>query len=359
MNRGIVNKQINFSEVLRRIPKAELHVHMVGAIRRSTLAELARKHGIALPRPEHELYRYRGFHDFIDVLRLAARVVVKAEDFARVVYEYAVDAHRSANLRHLELFFNPSYHYPQNVSYKTQLEGLTAGIDAARSDLGVSCLLIPAIDRGLSLDAARQVLDDVLAHRRDEVVGIGIDGPEDQGPPEIFQALFQRAGKAGLKRTAHVCEDYAPVPSGNYAVCRDLLGCDRLDHGYRVLPDPATVTRARDDGVWFTVCPKPSSRERDGSRLHAIGELADAGVNITLATDDPHMFETDLNDCYGRVFSGLGWGIERARQMALGSVEASWLDEGAKATMRFEFAREIDDLVGELGIVDSGSYPTY
>ena len=348
MNRDIVNDRNGFREFLRAIPKAELHVHMVGAIRPSTLAELARKHGIGLPRPERELYRYQGFHEFIDVLRLAARVVVDADDFARVVYEYAVDAQRSANLRHLELFWNPSYFYPQDVSYVTQLEGLAAGIDAARSDLGVSCLLIPSIDRGLSLDAARQVLDDVLAHPRDEVVGLGLDGPEDQGPPEIFQALFQRAGKAGLKRTAHVCEDYAPVPSGNYAVCRDLLGCDRLDHGYRMLPDRETVTRARDDGVWFTVCPKPSSRERDASRLHAIGELADAGVNITLATDDPHMFETDLSDCYERVFSGLGWDVERARQVALGSVEASWLDDGVKAAMRIEFKREIDELIGRL-----------
>ncbi len=336
------SQALDIRTFIRRIPKAELHCHVVGTLRPSTLAALAAKHALLLPRPEHALYHYRGFHDFIEVFRLAARVLVDAEDFARVAYEYIESAHRDANLRHIELFFNPSYHYPYDVSYATQCDGLLAGIRAARNDFGVSGLLIPSIDREFGLELAHQVLDDVLACRADEVAGIGLDGPEDRGPPAQFAPIFERAGKAGLKRTAHVCEDYAPIPASNYLVCKDMLGCDRLDHGYRMLADPQVVRRAAADGIPFTCCPKPSTRERDAIRIGAIGQLIEAGISISLATDDPLMFDTDLGECYERAFTALGWDVARVRAIALAGVDASWLDPLAKAALRIEFEREID-----------------
>ncbi|MFN0305159.1 MAG: adenosine deaminase [Burkholderiales bacterium] len=335
---------IDLPTFLRRIPKAELHCHVVGTLRPATLAALARKHGLALPRAKHTLYQYRGFHDFIEVFRLASRVLVDADDFARVAYEYIESAHRDANLRHIELFFNPSYHYPYDVSYATQLDGLLEGLRAARKDFAVSGLLIPSIDREFGLDVAHQVMDDVLARRADEVAGIGLDGPEDRGPPARFAAIYERAGKAGLKRTAHVCEDYAPIPATNYLVCKDVLGCDRLDHGYRMLADPKVVRRAAADGISFTCCPKPSTRERDALRIGAIGGMLDAGIAISLATDDPLMFATDLVDCYERACTAFGWDLARIKTIALAGVDASWLDPMAKASLRAEFTRELDTL---------------
>src|SRR5262249_34097035 len=185
-----------------------------------------------------------------------------------------------------------------------QLAGLIEGLTAAYQDFGVRARLIPSIDREFGVALAERVLDDVLAHPHEWVVGLGLDGPEDKGPPERFAAVFQRAGRAGLKRTAHVCEDYAPTPAAHYAVCRDVLGCDRLDHGYRLLTDATLCARARDDGVAFTCCPKPSTRDRDASRLDAIHHMHDVGLTITLATDDPALFETDIGEAYRRVCLG-------------------------------------------------------
>lgn len=318
--------------LLARLPKAELHVHVVGALRPSTLAEFAARHGLALPRPVDSLYRYRDFYDFIELFRLAARSLVDADDFARAAYEYIEDGHRLGNLRHVEFFFDPSYHYPFGVAYATQLDGLVAGIRAAQRDFGTSALLIPSIDREYGPALAEQVLDDVLAHRRDEVVGLGIDGPEDRGPPAQYAAVFRRAGAAGLRRTAHVCEDYAPTPAANYAVCRDALGCERLDHGYRLLADPAMVARARDEGVAFTCCPKPSTAERESMRLGAIRAMADAGLVVTLATDDPAMFGTDIGDAYRRYVAGLDAAAagRRAIEAARAAVHASWADDARR-----------------------------
>jgi adenosine deaminase len=345
---------ITYAEFLQRLPKAELHCHLIGTLRPRTLAALARKHALPLPRAEHELYTYRGFYDFIEVFRLAARALVEPEDFARAVYEYVESAHRSANLRHLELFFNPSYHYPHGVTYRAQLDGIAAGARAAQQDFGVSLLLIPSIDREFAASVAEQVIDDVLAHRIDEVVGIGLDGPEDKGPPGQFAALYARAGRAGLKRTAHVCEDYAPTPAANYAVCRDVLGCERLDHGYRILTDEGMADRARDDGITFTACPKPSTRERDAIRLGAIGQMLARGIKVTLATDDPLMFSTDLADCYQRACVGLALTPAQVKAVALDGVDASWLDDAAKSRLRESFAREMDALVAS---IDPASVP--
>jgi adenosine deaminase len=116
---------------LTRLPKAELHVHVVGAIRPTTLAALAAHHGVALPRTSATLYQYRNFTEFIEVFRLAACSLVTAGDFARVAYEYIETGHRVGNLRYVEFFFNPSYHYPQGVAYQTQLAGLVEGLTAA------------------------------------------------------------------------------------------------------------------------------------------------------------------------------------------------------------------------------------
>ena len=334
----------DFATWLTRLPKAELHVHVVGAMRPTTLTALAAHHDVALPRTSATLYQYRNFTEFIEVFRLAARCLVTTGDFARVAYEYIETGHRVGNLRYVEFFFNPSYHYPFGVAYQTQLAGLVEGLTAAYQDFGVRARLIPAIDREFGVTVAERVLDDVLAHPHEWVVGLGLDGPEDKGPPERFASVFQRAGRAGLKRTAHVCEDYAPTPAANYTVCRDMLGCERLDHGYRLLTDATLCARARADGVAFTCCPKPSTRDRDASRWDAIHHMHDAGLTITLATDDPALFATDIGEAYRRVCLGTRLGVAEARALALNAVQAAWLDEASRAQLRRGFEDEIDAL---------------
>ncbi len=317
---------------LRTVPKVELHVHLVGTLRAETLAEFAGQAQLPLPRPVAELYRYRNFYDFIEVFRIAAQSIRESAQFERALYEYVAREHRDSALAHIELFFNPSYHYPFGVTYRTQLEGLMAGAQAAAHDFGVSVLLIPSIDREFGAGVAQTVLSDVLHHRADCVVGMGLDGPEDRGPPEAFAQVFVDAGRAGLKRTAHVCEDYAPTPADNYRITRELLGCDRFDHGYRILTDPEAVRRARDDGASFTCCPKPSTRERDSLRLSAVRGLLNAGLGVSLATDDPAMFDTDLTDAYRRLMPD----PDRSTLIKIceNGIDASWAPAERKVQLR-------------------------
>jgi adenosine deaminase len=340
-------KTIGFDDFLRLIPKVELHCHLAGTLRPATLVALANKHNVHLPRPSNELYFYKDFYDFIDLLRQIALVLVDADDFALAIYEALEDGFKSGNQRHAEIFFNPQYFYPNGTRYKTMLDGLIEGVRAAEKDFGVTCLLIPSIDRQIDPAAAMEILDDILIDRRPEVIGIGLDGPEREGPPIRFAALYMKAGDAGLMRTAHVCEDnqtLAEAPPSHYADCRDRLGCDRLDHGYNLLADPHMITRARDEGVFFTTCTVTSVTRNLARRRQSIARMVDNGLRITLNTDDPQMFHTDLGDSYVRLFKSTGWNVDQACTMSLNGIEASWLPDDAKRTLRTRFESEIASL---------------
>lgn len=344
---------------LRRLPKVELHLHIAGTLRPATLAELATRHGLPLPRPADQLYTYRDFYDFIDVLRLAALAVRTAGDFERMAYEAVEDA-AQAGARHVEMSFNPQYYMPTQVPYRVQLEGLSAGIAAAQRDFDCSALLIAALDRGLPLDSAEQAMDDIVGQRHELVVGIGCDGPEREGPPAKLAALYQRAGRAGLKRTAHVCEDnqtQQEAPPHHVADCLQLLGCDRLDHGYNLLASDSGVQRARDCGVYFCVCGVTSVKRNQQRRLASIKAMADAGLPLTLNTDDPAMFHTDPSHTLETVLEGCGWGWKEACALSLAGVEASWLDDTAKRALRARFEREIAQLEAALNASPAATAP--
>jgi adenosine deaminase len=342
---------MDFGEFLTRLPKVDIHCHLVGTLRPATLGALARRHRVPLPRSGEALYDFADFYAFIDILRLSATVMRDQEDFARVAYEAVEDGVRAGNLRHIELMFNPQYFYPNAVTYRTMVDGLIEGLAAARRDFGVSGLLIAAIDRQIDPAAALEILDHVLAYRCDEVVGIGLDGPERAGPPAQFHELYQRAGAAGLLRTAHVCEDnqtLTEAPPQNFAICCDVLNCDRFDHGYNLMHDPTMVRRARDEGLFFNTCTITSVQRNLARRAASIAAMIEAGLRVTLNTDDPAMFKTDVGHTYRDLFVRHGWGRERARQLSLAGVEACWLPPPERADLRRDFERQIAALEVEL-----------
>jgi adenosine deaminase len=241
---------------------------------------------------------------------------------------------------------------PTQVPYRVQLDGLAAGVRAAEQDFGCSALLIASLDRGLPMDSAEQAMADIVAQPHELVVGIGLDGPERDGPPARLATLFQRAGRAGLRRTAHVCEDnqtQEEAPPSNVRDCLLLLGCDRLDHGYNLLADDESVHRAKDSGVYFCVCGITSVARNQARRLQSIRAMRNAGLRLTLNTDDPAMFHTDQAHTLGTVLEGCGWSWSEACAFSLAGVDASWLDADAKRRLRHRFEREIAALTDALG----------
>lgn len=312
-----------FAEFLRRIPKTDLHFHLLGAVRPRTVIELAIKHAVELPTYDPvNLYRSTDFEQSLEVLRLLGRCVLDVEDFAQIMYEALEDAAARGNGRHIEASFNPTVHTAQGVSYPEMLEGLTDGI-------------------------VRAVVD----HPSRYAAGIGMDFSEGKGFPGTFEPAYRLAGEAGLKRTAHVCESNQPLslaPPWNARTCIVDLQCDRLDHGYNILADNDIVALARDKGIHFCTCPPTAVPAFRARRAWTIAAMRKAGLKITLNTDDPWLYGTDLADAWVRLFEITGWGVDEAREFMLNGIDACWAVEPLKQSMRQSFTRDFDALRAEL-----------
>lgn len=340
------------SEFLYRLPKAEVHCHFVGAIPAEVAWRIAARNDVPLPvERAADLYVYDNFHDFIERYMRIATAFRAPADFAEAMYAILADGLRHGNVQYREVFVNPTDHYPGGLSYPEMLSGLLDGIAAAETDLGVRCRLIPSINRMESAQVALGLVEQVVAHRHDAVIGIGLDAAEPAGPPERFAAAFQLAGRSGLRRTAHTCEDYAGLDGGpprNAITCLDELGCDRLDHGYNILADPAVVARCRDSGVPFTVCLPGSNPVLRPDRVASISAMMAAGLPISLHSDDPAMHRTTPGEVYQLGASSLGLEPQAMADLALSALDAAWLDDGERRELRTAFQQESAALAAEL-----------
>ncbi len=231
------------------------------------------------------------------------------------------------NLKYREMFFNPTLHTTRGVAMSTIIDGLIDGCRAAEADLGVRCRLIADVYRQDSPAMAQQMVVEVLANRRDEVIGLGMDAAEAPDPPERFFEAFRTAGEAGLHLTSHAAEDGPPK---NISTCLDLLGCERIDHGYHILEDDAVVERCREDGIHFTCCPTSTAVVYNWPDLttHPINGMMNAGLLVHLNSDDPTMFRTDIGKEYVDFIGQNEYPPETAKQLVRNGVDASWLDDG-------------------------------
>jgi adenosine deaminase len=329
------------------LPKAELHLHLEGAVSASRAIDLARKHG--LPTKDFEdaskAFHFADLAEFLRAYDVICRSIVDTEDFHRVTYE-ALARCAASGARYVEFFFSPPPHLENRVSYSTMLDGITAGMRDAERDLHVRSRLVPAINRELGPATAMKFLDFVLSDRREEVIGIGLDYDEAGHPPGPYAEVYKRAKNAGLHLTAHAGEN---GPSENVSVSLDKLGCERIDHGYHVVDDPALVAACRDRGAIFTVCPTTTTHTttyRDlSSPDHAIRRMSEAGLRLVINTDDPALFRTDLAKEYVLASQKLGFTPKQLGEIALNGLRGSWLDEVTKRKWISEWSAEIDLLL--------------
>ena len=339
----------NYDEFLRSIPKVELHCHFEGTVRPATFADLARKHSVTLPTDDVDrLYDYDSIYEFLTIFAMVSSTLIDQEDFARAAYESIEDGVKLGNLKYREMFFNPTLHTKRGVPYRTVVGGLVDGIRAAETDFGVPCRLIADVYRQDTPAEAREMVEQMLEHRPDELIGLGMDGAEAPDPPEQFVDAYRLARGAGLRLTAHACED---APARNITTCLDLLGCERIDHGYHILGDKALVERCRDEGITFTVCPTATAVcyfDSEDYTTHPILEMAASGLKIMINSDDPTMFQTDIGTEYVKIANAAGWGADRIREFSLNGVAGSWLSDDEKRAMRQDFVEEIDRLEAEL-----------
>jgi adenosine deaminase len=329
------------------MPKAELHLHLEGAVAAETFADLARKNTV--PLPDHNapasLYEYDGLVDFLKIYTLVSHSVVDRDDFRRVTYECLARC-ADSGARYVELFFSPESHLEVGVEYPAMLDGIIQGMHDVRSDRGVESNLVPAINRELGAQRARQFVEMVVEHRRPEVIGIGLDFNEAGFPPEDYVDAFDYAARHGLHRTSHAGE---VGPAANVRNSIEVLGCERIDHGYHVVDDEDLLAACVESQIVFTACPTTTTYTTVWRDLaapdHAIRLMADAGLNLTINSDDPPMFSIDLGDEYVTLHDVMGFRLDEIRQFALNGIGAAWVDESTKQRWHQEWSAEIDRML--------------
>ena len=322
---------------VRALPKVELHVHVEGAARASTVAELAARNRVDLGVDDpSELYTYRDLADFLRVFDLVCRTLVSADDIHRVAYE-SLEIARGAGVRYREMFFSPTFLMRHGVSFATIWDGLAAGVRDAEHDFGVRCRLIMDVDKPSGPSAARELLALAGPCDRDVLVGIGGDAGEHGVDLRAFTPVFAEARRRGWHTTMHLGEE---GPVTDIAIGVRELGVERIDHGVSLLDDPQLVEEVVSRGISVTCC--PSSNQAIGViesvTDHPIARMRDAGVRVTVNSDNAEMFGVDAADEVAAVVDAFGWSIEQAAALCMDGVEACWMSDEERRRTRAEFA---------------------
>nr|WP_246541707.1 adenosine deaminase [Collimonas antrihumi] len=336
------------------MPKAELHCHLLGTVRYDTFVDLANKTQAPVERAEIDAFYTRGEKP-VGVLRvlraLDAHLLTSAEDLYRITYEYLEDA-SSHGVQYSEFFWNPTGTVKTSrIPYAQAQAAIVHAIHAAQADFGITSRLIPSIDREADPAEAVEMVEWVLAHRVPEVVGIGIDYREPEHPPELFWKAYRMAREAGLKTTAHAGEFGMPWTNVETAV--DLLGVDRIDHGYTVLENPAFVQRCAEKGILFTVVPTNSyylrtlPPERWASE-HPIRFMYQQGLKIHPNTDDPTLHKVTPTEAWHMMMLHFGFGLDQLREFMLNGLDGAWIDEQTRQQWRTEWSASFDALRSRL-----------
>ena len=332
-------------ELITRLPKCELHIHIEGSLEPDLMFALAQRNAIKLPYPSVEAlrraYEFTQLQDFLDIYYQGMAVLITEQDFFDLAWAYLLRA-QADNVRHVEMFFDPQGHTSRGIAFSTVVSGLSRATAQAQRELGIGASLIMCFLRHLDEDDAQRTLDSALAHR-EKIIGVGLDSSERGHPPAKFARVFARAREAGFHTFAHAGEEGPPAYVWE---ALDLLGVARVDHGNRSLEDDALVARLARERKPLTVCPLSNLRLRVVQDLsdHPLRRMMEKDLLVTLNSDDPAYFGGYVNDNFRAVQGALNLSRAELVAVARNSFVASMMPEAEKARALAGFDRAVSDL---------------
>lgn len=313
------------------LPKAELHVHLEGTLEPELMFELASRNSVVLPYPSvqaaRDAYSFSDLQSFLDLYYTGCTALVAEEDFYDLTWAYLVRAARE-NITHVEPFFDPQTHTARGVHFGTVVTGILRALEDGRDDFGITSRLIMSFMRDLPADDAVRTLDHarLYGHR---IAGVGLDSAELGHPPDEFAGVFETARDRNYRIVAHAGEE---GPPSYIAGALDILGAERIDHGVRCLESPMLVARLARDRVPLTVCPLSNVRLNvvESMAGHPLRRMMEAGLLVTINSDDPAYFGGYLTDNYVAAAEALGLDVEDLVRLAEASFDASFLSRDGK-----------------------------
>lgn len=321
------------------LPKVELHVHHVGSASPRIVSELAARHPAAGVPSDLEglkdFFTFRDFAHFIDVYLAVVDLVRTPEDVRLLTYEVAREMAEGQNLRYAELTCTPYTSVLRGVRIEDYTEAIEDARVAAERDFGLVLRWIYDIPGESGIPAADATLEYALEHRTDALVGFGLGGPEIGVPRAQFAEHFTAARAAGLHSVPHAGETTGPETIWESV---RLLGAERIGHGTSAAQDPSLLAHLAETGIVLEVCPTSNVATRAVDRLedHPLPTFVDAGVTVTINSDDPPMFSTTLNHDYEVAAGLLGLDEAGVADLARAAVDASFAPDDVKARIRSE-----------------------
>lgn len=321
-------------DLIQRLPKAELHVHIEGTLEPEMMFRLATRNGLLMPFEDvdqvHAAYQFTDLQSFLDIYYQGGEVLRTPDDFYDLMTAY-LDRAADDGVRHAEIFFDPQSHTGRGVGFEVFMRGFRDAISDGRRRRGISAELIMCFLRHLSGEAALATIEEAEPFL-EGVIGVGIDSSERGRPPELFEKAYARARQLGLRAVAHAGEEGPPE---YVRAALDVLGAERIDHGVRSLEDPELVARLSRERVPLTVCPLSNVALKvvDDLTRHPIPEMIAAGLIVSINSDDPAYFGGYVGANYRGARDEMGLDDATITDIARNSINSSFLDDARKGAL--------------------------
>ena len=293
-------------ELIKKLPKAELHLHIEGSLEPELMFRLAKKNNVEIPYDSVEdvraAYNFNNLQSFLDIYYAGANVLLTKDDFYDLTWEYI---HKCVedNVIHTEIFFDPQTHTERGVPFEAVITGIKEALADAKAKYGITSCIIMCFLRHLSQEEAFETLEQALDYK-DDIIGVGLDSSELGNPPSKFKEVFQKAKEEGFKLVAHAGEeaDFSYIYEA-----LDLLNINRIDHGVQSIKSPELMQRLKDEQMPLTVCPNSNIELKvfETYKEHNIKELLDYGLNISVNSDDPAYFKGYVNQNFINLYENL------------------------------------------------------
>lgn len=329
-------------DLIKRLPKAELHLHIEGSLEPELMFRLAKKNNIEIPYKSVEdvraAYNFTNLQTFLDIYYAGANVLITKDDFYDLTWEYILKCVED-NIIHTEIFFDPQTHTSRGISFETVITGIKEALDDAKEKYGITSCIIMCFLRHLSQEEAFETLDESLAFKAD-IVGVGLDSSEIGNPPSKFEAVFKKAKAEGFKLVAHAGEeaDFSYIYEA-----LDLLQIDRIDHGVQSIQSPELMNRLKEEQMPLTVCPNSNIELKvfQTYKEHNIKELLDYGLNISVNSDDPAYFKGYMNQNFINLCEHLPLTEDNIIALVKNSFKSSFIEDALKE----EYLAKVDKAI--------------
>ena len=341
-----IKRLMSVEETIKQLPKIEQHVHIVGSVRPETLLWLNEQGEIKLPYKTLDdlknFYAYKGFEHFLDVYSIVNDLITHEKYYETITYEMLQNQH-SCNVKHVECIFSAYDHMHRGLDFADMVEYINRGIRRAKRDFGVTCNIRIDVVRNYGPEIALMLLEEIKTNGNN-VVSIDTGGIEEGVLPRTYAKVYETAREQGLRLVAHQGE----AAGADYVwECIDHLKPERIGHGVAAAQDQRLLPEIAKRGISIETCPMSNLRTGAVKSLkeHPIRRFMEAGIKVSINTDDPPMFGTDMNTEYLMLHKELGFSAEELYQIGLDSIETSFIDETEKERLRQEFNADYVKLV--------------